>query len=266
MKTRRVSVRDRVPPPTKVGAKDPADWDKWVTHRHLRRELSCGSTLVYELLKEAGIDHRTGEDGSKKYPPDTIDRIKPLLLDSDAEKPDVGSDLVVAASKLVKMSEEHNRQFVEVMVKPLTLALNTLETTITRLDARCAKLEDDRDKTAAAREDLLSEAAARAIAERSHVAQEARKDQAWGIVLNRAPMLLDQIQASIIGKKPEVQRKIAGAIELLGSMSTDQLTALRASGFLNEKQMGAVDQILAAINPPETKETKKEEKHGSNSH
>jgi hypothetical protein len=235
------------PEPKPAGRKDPPDWAQWVSHRHLRRELRVGYKTIHELLDECAIPHHTGEDGTKKYPPDTVEKVRPYLLDEDGEKPvQIGHELVEAAAKLLHQSEEHNRGLVEVMVAPMKLALETLRAETVRLTERNKSLEDSRDVGIKAREELLSAVAARDIAARESQAAEDRKTQAWKLILERAPKLLDQIQTSIVGKSPAVQEQIASTIALLSSIEPIQLQALLETNFLTAEQVGHVQKILAA--------------------
>lgn len=210
------------------------------TVREMARELGSNKNTIEKILREEGIKGESDAAGIRRYTDADFEKLKQYYED-DGQGSTVQEKFAGTTIDLVKQAQGHaERSF-----SALSRIIQSYETLIDRLTTRLDGVEAARDSSVAAREQMLSEASARTIAESVYKAQEARKDQAWALVIARAPVLLDQVAKSIVTKDPKVRKQIDAVLSLLKGLSEEQLTVLRASGFLTDDQMAAVDVILA---------------------
>ncbi len=251
-------------------------WKDWPKASAVADELEISVRQLKRHVERNEVPRYQAPDGTYRYKPEEVAMFKAFLEGEETEAEVVtskkgGADQHVAV-ELVKVFREllqqelgNNRELMKLVLNPNNALLSMLKDENAALRQRCSTLEDKHTDLVMAREEMLSQVHERGLATKTVEAQEKRKTQAFGMLMQSMPTLAKQmgIDPSKLaqGLSNEDQGKVNAAVELLTSIDPEMLEALGASGMLNDEQMI----LLRKIVPEEktTEEPTKEENNGT---
>lgn len=245
----------------------PADFAQWPTANEVANQVKTSVRTVMRLVDQGVLRCLRDRDGVKRFDPalvtdyrlarsnfgtgvedDEEDKISLESRRSEESRKDrqLNSTLkrLDAANELVDILITGVQRFVNIVAAPAERMLDKHDQFSKRIIERNEYLETLAFKMLKAQEEALTEREVRELAKQVHSASEQRKTDAWKLIMNRAPRLLDQIEASVLDKNPQAKKQVQAAIELLSSpeITPEMLDVIRE--FLSDKNKELLDQIL----------------------
>lgn len=233
----------------------PSDWRTWISRTRAVARLMVNTRRFDKLIADSELP------AGLKCPDGTL-RWNPAVIDALADALDGKSDTVNAAelkgeadlgkatAAQVAVSTNHAERLIVLLEKPMLQAMrelrqvnNDLRDELERTRERLHITEQARTDLITAREQLLSEQAARDIAARESAAKDARKKQMVDVFLSRAPGVLDAVTKTL-GISSQDQVKVKAVIDLANQLDPAVLEMLASSGVLTPEQVGLVETII----------------------
>jgi len=257
-------------PVTKEGVAVP-DWRKWISKTRCVTRLGVNSRRFEKLCMDGELPAALQcPDGTIRWDPHVIDaKVQEL---SDEGDPDTTADVTKAQADVAKagaasmsVATNHVERMIQLLEKPTQFAMQQmrqanmdLRDENETLRERLHIVEDARMALITAREELLSEATAREIAQRQAAATDERKTKMFEIFTSRAPGVLDAV-GKTLGVSAGDQVKVKAVIDLANDLDPALLETLAASGAMTESQIGHVEVIIGKKIPRPAKSEPQEE-------
>lgn len=228
----------------------PAEWKNWPTAPRAAKLLGCSIRHLVRHVERGTIERHQGPDGTFRYNPDELEDAKSDILENIQATSDEGRELVVtegfkSGTELVKQSHKHAEMMFGLYKDPINQLLEMFRKENETLRTRVTELEKVRDENAQKREELISEQHMREILTAKVLKGEARKEKAFGLVIDKIPSVFDKFVDSHLGQSKEVK----ATIELLKGFDKESLAMLLETEIVTEEQKAHIRTIL---NMPQT--------------
>ncbi len=239
-------------PQTAEGVDVPA-WRQWLSRTRCQARMSVNARRFDKLVTEGDLPQPLKcPDGTQRWDAAVIDAFVEALegkVDgSDDTKTAV--DLSKASAQQVSVSTNHAERLIALLERPIKDAMANLRATNMDLRDENESLRERlhleqqaRTDLITAREELLSEQAAREIAARESANKDARKKQMFEIFAARAPGVLDAL-GKTLGIAKNDQAKISAVIDLANDLDPAVLEGLVSAGLVSDKQRALIETIL----------------------
>lgn len=244
------------------------DWRKWLSKTRAQTRMAVNSRRFEKLVTDGDLPKGINcPDGTTRWDPNVIDALVAALEGGIGDDdPRAAVDLSKASAQQVSVSTNHAERLISLLERPIKDAMANLRATNMDLRDENESLRERlhleqqaRTELITAREQLLSEQAAREIAARESANKDARKKQMFEIFAQRAPGVLDAL-GKTLGIAKNDQQKISAVIDLANDLDPAVLEGLAQAGLLSDKQLGLVETILGkklARPKPDTTTTEK---------
>lgn len=233
----------------------PEQWEKWPTMLDVTRELDVHHSVVRRLVSD-GLLKQLSEtpDGVPRYSPSDVQSLKGYVQDMpETERRPVRTPIggitheeFKGATDLVRQVHKHHETMIPLLVDAWKGVVEAGRLQNERDAKRIAELEAARDQGIKAREDSLSQATERAIAQEAFKAAEARKTRAFNsLVENAGPAIMKKLGL-------ESDPAMGTALALLKTFKRDQLLMLtQLDGFISEEQKTLLQKLIGQMTPEE---------------
>jgi hypothetical protein len=171
------------------------------------------------------------------YSSDDLDK----LVAGESSPADERDQLVDALVDALRAAQANAQESARIYHEPTRQLFELLSEENKAVRARCAVLEQGQTDLVKAREEALSEAHARNLAERTWANKEARWDAVFKTIGEASPMLLHQVMETVLAwKTPE-----AGfALKAFEQMADNVLETLLAKANLDDEAKVFINKIL----------------------
>ncbi len=247
------SVNGQAGVPVTVEGVSVADWRKWISKTRCQARMSLNARRFEKLVGDGDLPKGLScPDGTLRWDPSVVDAFVESLEGNVGADDDTKAqaDLSKASAAQVSVSTTHAERLIQLLERPIKDAMANLRQTNMdlrdeneSLRERLHIVEDARTALITAREEILSEAAAREIAAKESANKDARKKQMFEIFAARAPGVLDAL-GKTLGIAKTDQAKITAVIDLANDLDPAVLEGLVAAGLVNDKQAALIETIL----------------------
>lgn len=233
-----------------VSAGLPENWRQWLSRTRCIARLGLNHRQFDKLVEGGDLPPAADcPDGTKRWDPALIDKLVESLEGGGATL-ETSGDMGKQQASSVAVATNHVERMLVLLEKPLHSAMQALRQTNAdlrdeneSLRERLALSDESREKMIQAREQLLSEQAARDIAARESAARDDRKKQMFDIFAKRMPGVIDSLGKTIgIGKQD--QAKVDAVIALANDLDPAVLVALVEGGIVNDTQAALIEVIV----------------------
>lgn len=223
------------------------EWRTWPTLNQVATKLDMPAVQLRALVRHKAVPALHCTDSTWRMRPDDVEALAASFeIESDDAEAGVTSkknikeraevNLLKGAVDLLKQAQDHVQKMVSSLVVPQQKALELLVNYSDTLQKRVAALESNRDELQRQKETLANENTIRDLATNAAKEDEQRKNELWKMLLDRAPHLLGQVEASILEKHPDHGPKILAARDLVTSLEPAMLVALLEGDLLTAEQ------------------------------
>lgn len=243
-------MSEAIPPSDGTGLPD--SWRHWISQTRVCARLEINHRQLKKLVDSGDLPPgKSCPDGTTRWDPAFIDqRASELELGEGKSPEERPADMAKAQAQSVGTATNHVERMVQLLERPIQTAMAMLRQTNADLREENESLRDRleaseqmRSDMIRAREELLSEQAAREIAARESASRDERKKAMFEIVAKRAPGVLDAL-GKTLGINKADQQKVNAVIELANDLDPALLETLASSGALDEKQIELVETII----------------------
>jgi hypothetical protein len=248
------------------------EWKGWPQAKAAAEELEITQKALLQFVHQNRIDRWRAPDGSWRFSPSEIERLRDRIAQGEEQGanglPRASFEDVLAANvALLKQAHEHIQMLMSKGVeKPLGKAIELITTHTEQMQA---ELKETRGQTLAlfrAQQDLLNESEVRQQLKRETDAKLDRQKQVWGMAVQHAPKLFDQLLLTLQSKSPEAE----AAVQLIKGLDPMFLQAFLESDMLTPEQRALLKKIVdsrkkadAKAAPSAPAEQKPEEKQAA---
>lgn len=228
-------------------------------------------------LMRAGIEPVLGDDRTKRYCPDLVEKLAQELAEQEADeqptergetmrKRGAEADTIAQMAAFIRIQGDMVKQLHETvidLVKASPVMLEKAQAILVAASQRdaeaIARFYEQREEMFRLREEALSEKADRELMREQVLADERRKDIAFTALKDSAPRLLNQIVATIGARTADP--KVLAAVSLLQSVDDASLCMLldEGVGVLNAEQREQLRKVLGDEKVKQLDELKKKE-------
>ncbi len=245
-----MATSDEVSSAYDENTKLPPQWKNWPTAPKAAKLLGCSIRHLVRHVERGTIERHQGPDGTFRYNPEELEDAKDSILENIQTTDNESREMVVSegfksGTELVKQSHKHAELMFGLYRDPVNQLLEMFRNENVALRARIAELEKVRDENAQKREELISEQHMREILTAKVLKGEARKEKAFGLVIDKIPSVFDKFVESSLGQSKEVK----ATIELLKGFDKDSLTMLLETEIVTEEQKAHIRTILGMPQP-----------------
>ncbi len=245
----------------------PIEFNEWPTASQVAKQIKCSVRTVMRLVNAGTLSCVRDTDGVKRFDPalvqdyhlvrenfgnsldeedDEEQRNDSRRREEDRRDKTLNSSIrrLDSVNELVDTLITGVQRFINIVAGPAERLLEKHDKVNRVVMDRNEYLENMAFRMLKNQEEMLNEREARDLARKVFDASESRKSEAWKLIMDRAPRLLNQIEASILDKHPEAKAQVEAAIELLSDpeITPEMLDVLRE--FLSPKNRERLDKII----------------------
>jgi hypothetical protein len=229
-------------------------WKEWLNERQVAKQFAVNNRALRDLALAAGIEGFRAPDKTVRYAPELVQQLQVALAmreeaadEIDPEEKRPGKDAFLAELvKALQQAHGHNERLVTLYTQPAEKLNSTWLGLIDTLTKRVSALELERDEYAAKRraEDQLSHD--RLLETQLITERLARRKELFDMAKTRIPLVFDAIEKTMLGVDPNVKGQVGDAIDLLKSLTVEQLALMLAPELklLDDKQRGLIRKRL----------------------
>lgn len=233
----------------------PVGWASWPTIVSVAQTLGMSQVEARKMLSQAGIAPiKIEKDKTTRYDPKAIDELAQSLAEDDAVNETAKrttvrqeyGEILKLQTDYIKTLQGHISVLTTAIPNMLERATNLLIAAGERDASQVTRLYEMRENMHTAREAALTEAAEREAISQQVKASEARKAEAFGLLMKTLPRLMTQVETTIASKMGN--KALKDIAELLTSIDDAQLALLldEQMAFLNAEQREKFRAVIGA--------------------
>lgn len=223
---------------------------QWPTQVKAARIVGVSARRFAQLCKDREVTWVIGEDKSRRFNPDELERLRDELgiaeeeIERSTEERRATIELIRAQSDAIVQRDKQIERLLALISDPLKYVIDASKDMATLDRTRVLDLERMRDQMFVEREEALSAKAERELLALRAQGDESRKSEAWKMALANMPRLMSGIEATLMGKSGSVA-KLKAADRLISSLEPEMIAALLELDMLNESQRSDLMEVLS---------------------
>ena len=252
----REDVEDEGPP---GGRDDCQPWtvvSQWPTQVKAARMVGVSARRFAQLCKDREVTWVIGEDKSRRFNPDELERLRDELgiveeeIERNTEERRATIELIRAQSDAIVQRDKQIERLLSLISDPLKYVIDASRDMATLDRNRVLDLERMRDQMFVERKEALSAKAERELIAVKARGDEARKSEAWTLALQNMPRLMKGLEATLMGKGGGGLERFKAADRLISSLEPEMVASLLELDMLTQEQQAD----LMAVLPQEQKD------------
>lgn len=224
---------------------------QWPTQVKAARIVGVSARRFAQLCKDREVTWVIGEDKSRRFNPDELERLRDELgiaeeeIERSTEERRATIELIRAQSDAIVQRDKQIERLLALISDPMKYVIDASKDMATLDRTRVLDLERMRDQMFAEREEALSSKAERELLAMRAQADESRKSEAWKMAVANMPRLMSGIEATLLGKAGGGSiAKLKAADRLISSFEPEMIAALLELDMLNESQRADLMEVL----------------------
>lgn len=232
----------------------PDDWRDWPLAPVAAKKLGISVRQLGRFVSRGHLARYRAPDETYRYNPEELETAGDMFRpEADEDEGAPSAESLKNGNALVKQTHEQFARMFDKYSESYDVIMSRYREENESLRVRIRELETQRDDFVQKREAMLSEQYIRDSLNSQIVRKEARKDKAFGLVLDRLPGLMGKLEDAALGTSPQVK----ATIELLKGFDKESLEMLLQTEIVSPEQKAHIRTILGM--PQEVPKTKSDE-------